>query len=210
LRPFCAGVRSPDVDSTSEVAVEVELVLLGIGGQGIQLVGSILALAAINDGRHAQMYGEYGGEMRGGKSFVNIVIGAERLRALPLVSAATHVIALHQKFWEEMVPRLGKDAIVVADRAILDHISTHGRRVEAVPGIELALQAGNSMAAGLVVMGAFAAMTGIVQVDSLISAMKEVIPSYRRQHIATNEKAIHLGANAVKPLSMPIQFSVAA
>lgn len=194
---------------TTEANLELELLLSGIGGQGVQLVGKVLALAAVSEGRHALVYGEYGGEMRGGKSIVNVVIGAERLKALPIVANASHVIAMHQKYWDEVVPRVGDGALIVADETIRGQIAAPGRRLEYLPGLDLALQAGNAQAAGFVNLAGFARMTGIVEVDSLIAAMKQLIPAYRRQHVETNEKALRLGAEAAVPLSSPILLDAA-
>jgi 2-oxoglutarate ferredoxin oxidoreductase subunit gamma len=187
-------------------ALELELLLSGIGGQGIQLVGKVLALAAVSEGRQAMVYGEFGGEMRGGKSIVNVVIGAERLRGLPIVSNASHVIAMHQKFWEEVVPRVAPDAMILTDSTIQGQLEAPGRRFEHLPGLELANQAGSAQAAGLVVLGGFAAMTGVVRIESLIEAMKQLVPAYRRQHVETNEKALRLGAAAATPGASPINL----
>lgn len=192
-----------------EAALELELFLSGIGGQGVQLVGKVLALAATAEGRHALLYGEYGGEMRGGNSVVNVVVGARRLRALPVVSSASHAIVMHLKFWDEVAPRLRADAVIATDISLADKIPGN-RRIVAVPSNDLAVQAGNPMSAGLAILGAFNAATGLVATDSLVNAMKDQIPSYRRQHVETNERAIRLGAAAVPPLSARVDLGAAA
>lgn len=163
----------------------------------------------MNEGRHALVYGEYGGEMRGGKSLVNVVIGSDRLKALPVVSNASFAIVLHQKFWDEILPRIRPTALIVTDTAVRGQLHAPGRRIEALPAADLAQQAGNVMATGFVVLAGFAAITGIVKLESLIAAMTQLVPSYRRQHIETNQKALHLGAEAVAALSAPLVFSAA-
>jgi Pyruvate/2-oxoacid:ferredoxin oxidoreductase gamma subunit len=45
----------------------------------------------------------------------------------------------------------------------------------------------------MVVTGAYAAITGIVALDSLIAAMRESLPPYRKQHAELNEKALRAG-----------------
>ena len=185
----------------------MEILLTGIGGQGVQLVGKVLAQAAVNEGRHAMVYGEYGGEMRGGKSIVNVVIGATRLRGLPVISNASHVVALHQKFWDEVLPRIASDALIVADAAVGEQLDAPGWKIETLPGIKLAEEAGNAMAAGFVMAAGFAKITGIVKTHSLIGAMKELVPSYRRQHVEINERALLSGAAAAEALSAPVAHS---
>ena len=65
------------------------------------------------------------------------------------------------------------------------------------------------MAAGFVLLGAYAAVTGVVGADSLVDAMKELVPPYRTQHVAANEAAIRAGAEAV-PRSHPAWAEVPA
>jgi 2-oxoglutarate ferredoxin oxidoreductase subunit gamma len=52
-------------------------------------------------------------------------------------------------------------------------------------------------------LGAFAAITGLVQVDSAQAAMRELVPAYRTQHVAANERAIEAGAAAVPSMAAP-------
>jgi Pyruvate/2-oxoacid:ferredoxin oxidoreductase gamma subunit len=46
--------------------VEREILLTGIGGQGIQLAAQVLARAAVASGLEVMLFGSYGGTMRGG------------------------------------------------------------------------------------------------------------------------------------------------
>ena len=62
-----------------------------------------------------------------------------------------------------------------------------------LPATEVAAEVGNPMGGTMVMAGAYAAITGLVQLDSLVAAMEESIPSYRRQHIESNERALRAG-----------------
>lgn len=178
-----------------EAGLEIELLLSGIGGQGVQMVGKTLALAAVSEGRNAQLYGEYGGEMRGGNSLVNVIVGDGPIRALPIVSAASHAIILNMKFWTEVENRIRTDALLVVDKEFAPKLPASFSPT-VVPAREIALEAGNAMATGLALLGAFAAATHVVSIDALIAAMKQQVPSYRRQHVETNSRAILMGAAA--------------
>ena len=61
--------------------MEREVVFTGIGGQGIQLVAKVLAQAAAVEGKHAMLFGIYGGAMRGSPSESTLVIGDEEIQA---------------------------------------------------------------------------------------------------------------------------------
>ena len=190
--------------------MESDLFISGIGGQGVQLVGKTLALAAINEGRHVMLTGEYGGHMRGGSTISTVVIGAEPIKSLPNLPSAGAAIALSHQFFENVATRLRPGSLVLAEETIAANLPQMADpRVTTVPAIAIATQAGNRMAAGMVMAGAYAALTGIVSPDSLVVAMKEQVPAYRRQHIETNERAIRAGAEAVPGLAFPVVLDMA-
>jgi 2-oxoglutarate ferredoxin oxidoreductase subunit gamma len=117
------------------------------------------------------------------------------------------VIALSHQYFENVSSRLRPGSLVVAEETIAGLLpDLEQPRFEVVPAIAIATEAGNRMAAGMVMAGAYAALTGVVSADSLVAAMKEQVPAYRSQHIATNERAIHAGAQAVPRLLHPIDL----
>ena len=54
--------------------MEREVLLTGIGGQGVQLAAQVLAHAALDEGRDVQLFGAYGGMMRGGNTDATLVV----------------------------------------------------------------------------------------------------------------------------------------
>jgi 2-oxoglutarate ferredoxin oxidoreductase subunit gamma len=182
--------------------MEHETFVSGIGGQGIQLISKMLAVAAMADNRHVMLNGVYGGEMRGGKSLATVVIGLKPLRALPVTAEASAAVVLHSNFWEGPRERLRPDALIVADTEISGQLSPEPTQTLArVPATKIAREIGNPLVGGMVLMSAFAAVTGLVATDQLLTAMRSLVPQHRAQHIVTNEQAIRAGAAAVEPLS---------
>lgn len=175
--------------------MEYEFFVSGIGGQGIQILCKVAALAATAEGRYSMISSEYGGSMRGGSSVGTVVIGAKRLRALPVVPKAGSAIALHHNFWEPIALKLRPNSLLVVEETMLADLShKEGHQVISIPAAKLAAEIGNPMSMSLVMLGAYNAITGLVKLDSLIDAMKQIVPSYRRQHIETNERALRIGA----------------
>jgi Pyruvate/2-oxoacid:ferredoxin oxidoreductase gamma subunit len=72
-----------------------------------------------------------------------------------------------------------------------------------VDATAVATEVGNSMAASMVILGAFCGLTQLVPVDALVEAMQQSIPSYRTQHIATNERALRAGWELLPANSFP-------
>lgn len=193
-----------------------EVIVTGIGGQGIQLAAKTLAMAATAEGRQVMMSSHYGGEMRGGQTEASVVVSDADLRAVPILESAWSAMVMHGRYWPGVAARLREGGVVVVNTSVApevlgDRASTEvgGPVVVAVPAGELAAGIGASQAAGFVLLGAYASATGIVGTDSLVESMRDLVPPYRTQHIAANEAAIRAGAGAVAR-SHPAWAEVAA
>lgn len=187
--------------------MEYESYFSGIGGQGIQLIAKTLALAATAEDRHVMLNGFYGSEMRGGISMSTVVIGNAPLIALPVTANVGAAVVLHHHFWETPHSRLRDGSLLVIDAEIADHLPPMPEhRLVQIPSTKIAREIGNPMVSGMVLMSAFNAMTGLVQTQSLLEAMRELVPPYRRQHIEANEKAIIAGADAGHGYSYPVDL----
>jgi Pyruvate/2-oxoacid:ferredoxin oxidoreductase gamma subunit len=57
------------------------------------------------------------------------------------------------------------------------------------------------MGASMIALGAFAAATGIVALDSLHAALGDVLPPHRRKLIDTNQLCLTRGAEYAQPLA---------
>lgn len=176
------------------VTTELRLFVTGIGGQGVQLIGKTVALAALRENRHVMLAGEYGGHMRGGSSVVTLVIGSDPVRALPKLPSADMVIAMSASYWEKVGPRLVPGGTIIAEQTITDSLPSGDHRVLPVPAVALGVEAGNRLSSAMAIMGAFSEITGAVGVEALEAAMREQLPPYRQQHAGTNASAIRLGA----------------
>ncbi|HUV11590.1 MAG TPA: 2-oxoacid:acceptor oxidoreductase family protein [Acidimicrobiia bacterium] len=177
--------------------MERELLMTGIGGQGVQLGALVLATAATSEGREVMYFGIYGGMMRGGNTDSTIVIADAPITTPPVVARAWSAIAMHDEFWEPLEPRLRPDGVVLVNNATFAHEITASVSVHRVAATEIAAEVGNPLGGAMTMVGAYAALTEIVTLQSLIEAMRASIPSYRRQHIEANERALRAGWDAV-------------
>ena len=66
---------------------ERELLLTGIGGQGVQLAAQVIARRATLEGRDVMFFGVYGGMMRGGNTDSTVVVADGPITAPPVVVA---------------------------------------------------------------------------------------------------------------------------
>lgn len=181
--------------------MERELVMSGIGGQGVQLASSVLASAAFAEGLEVQLFGSYGGMMRGGATEAAVVFATGLLEAPPTLSAAWSVVLMHDDYSDHARRCLHRDSVLFVNSSVVRHVEAPaGVVVVDVPATAMATEAGYPMAASLVMAGAYAAATGIVSLAALTEAVGAALPPYRSQHRQRNEAALAAGAAAVHPL----------
>ena len=188
------------------------MLLTGIGGQGVQLCAKALAMAATAEGRQAMLSAHYGGEMRGGQTEASVVVADSGLRALPILPSAGSAYVMHAAWWPPVRDRLRPGAVVVANSTVVEESvfdagadnAVPDARLFFVPATGMAAEAGAPMTAGFVLLGAYAGVTEVVSADSLVEAMKDLVPPYRRQHVEANERAIRSGHAAVSRGAAPL------
>ena len=184
--------------------MEREVLLTGIGGQGVQLAATTLGVAATSIGLEVLTFGSYGGAMRGGNTAATVVVGDARLHTPPDVDDAWAAIALHHDYWPEVRDRLRPGGLVVVDSSVFrGELDAIGSTVLEVPATTIATDAGYAQAASMVALGAFAAATHLVTLDSLTTAAHHVLPSYRAQHAGANANALTIGWEFVAAPMVP-------
>ena len=180
--------------------MEREVLLTGIGGQGVQLAAPILARAATREGRAVMALGTYGGSMRGGNTDSTLIVADRPISSPPIVSRAWSAIAAHPSFWPALRAKLRPEAVAVWNAELFGPEVEIGARVRVpVPATRIAGELGSPLAASLVLLGAYVAATGLVALDAALAAMEESVPAYRREHLAKNAAALRAGFAAAPP-----------
>jgi 2-oxoglutarate ferredoxin oxidoreductase subunit gamma len=166
----------------------------GIGGQGVQLAAQVLARAATLEDRHVLYLGTYGGTMRGGNTDSTVIIGDGPLSSPPIVAKTWAALAMHHQFWKPLEEKLRRGSLVLVNAPVFEApLDREAQRVFEVPATRIAAELGNPMGASLVLLAAFASLTQLVKLDTLVEAMRASVPSYRQQHVEANARALRTG-----------------
>ncbi len=177
--------------------MEREFLLTGIGGQGVQLGAQVLARAAILEDRHAMIFGTYGGEMRGGNTDSTLVIADAPIVTPPIISHSWGAVLMHHEFWEPTRAKLRPGSVLFINSTLFEaEFDRSPYTIIEVPASRVAIELGARQAGSMVMVGAVAAATGLVKLESLVSAMEASLPSYRKKHVPDNAKALQAGFDA--------------
>jgi 2-oxoglutarate ferredoxin oxidoreductase subunit gamma len=176
-----------------------DVIVAGFGGQGVMLIGTLLAYAAMEDGLNVTYLPVYGPEMRGGTANCTVVVSKEDIGS-PIIRLPKSLIAMNRPSLDKFQPRVQDKGVVVINSSLVDMELADRARVQAVgvPANEIADSLGNTKMANMVAIGAYAQLTGVVSLDVLKASLKKVIsPNYSKM-IPANEQAIQAGADAVR------------
>ena len=184
--------------------MERELMMTGIGGQGVQLSAQLLARAAMAEGREVMLFGNYGGMMRGGNTDATLVFGDGPIETPPTIAHTWSAIVMHHEYWEPLHQHLATGSLVMLNTTVFEgSVDWSPYVVVEVRATDIAVDVGNIQAASMVMMGAYAAVTGLVGLASLAEAVQQSLPSYRSQHVALNVAALEAGYGSVVAGSVP-------
>lgn len=172
----------------------------GTGGQGMMLMGDIIAQAAgIKEEKEILLTKSYGPESRGGACRSEIIISDDPI-AYPVVSHPDFVLAMSQLACETYTKDLAADGILLTDSGIVKKAPrlNEKKKVYEIPLTELAVDAtGKEIAANVVALGAIAVLSENLKEEYVREAVEEKFPEKFRE---SNNKAFSAGAEAARAL----------
>ena len=167
-----------------------QVMMCGLGGQGIVLAGAILGQAAFNDGKWVSSTGSYGAAARGGACRAEVVI-SERPIVFPYVIYADMLIAMYQTAHDRYIRRVKPgEGVVIYDEGFVPAMMK-GLKYVGIPASAAAIEElNNGMTANVIILSAAVEMTDLVSKNGLSSAIKEIIPERLGE---LNLKAMNIG-----------------
>ena len=174
-----------------------EVQFAGFGGQGIMLMGQILAQAAMDQGYEVVWIPSYGPEMRGGTAYCTVVI-SDRPIGSPIIRNPKHLVAMNRPSLEKFAPTVQAGGTIFINSSIIS-IDADRDDVDVikVPIIEIAKKLGNVKAANIVALAAFVSRSQVVDFELLRESVKGKFAS-REKLIPINMKALEEGQKAAR------------
>ena len=175
--------------------MQSEVQFAGFGGQGIMLMGQIMAQTAMLQGYEVVWIPSYGPEMRGGTAYCTVVI-SDRPIGSPIIRNPRHLVAMNRPSLEKFAPTVKSGGTIFINSSIIS--IDPGRDdvdIIKVPIIEIAKELGNVKAANIVALAAFVSRSQVVDFELLRKSVKDKFAS-REKLIPLNMKALEEGQKA--------------
>lgn len=178
-----------------------EIILAGFGGQGVMSMGQLLAYAGLMEEKNVSWIPSYGPEMRGGTANCSVTISDEPVSS-PIVAEPDTLIVLNRPSLEKFEKEIKPGGVLLINSSLIDLEPTRKDiKVLKIPANDLANEKlGNSRVANMIILGAFVELTGAVSIESVVNALKKVLPEYRHKLIPLNRQALEMGVDLAKNL----------
>ncbi len=175
-----------------------DVIIAGFGGQGIMMIGNLLANAAMKEGYHVTYLPVYGVEMRGGTASCTVVISSRQIGS-PVVGRPHASIVMNLPSLIKYEPLVLPKGLLIINSSLIESREAYRKDIEilAIPVNEIAIENGNPKLANMVALGAFIEKTKLVRMTSLFESLEKVLDERYYPLIPSNIKAIQIGAEFV-------------
>lgn len=156
----------------------VEIRMHGRGGQGAVIASRLLASAAFLEGKGVQTFPTFGVERRGAPVAAFVRIGSERIRNRSGAMRPQHVIVLDPSLLGavDVFAGMREGGTVLINTPRPPEVRREGSTVAAIDASGIAVRHGLGTRAmpiiNTAILGAFARISGVVTLDSLLEAIR--------------------------------------
>ncbi len=172
-----------------------DVVLAGFGGQGMLLIGKLLSLAAMSEGKEVSWVPSYGPEMRGGTANVQVTIADEPIGS-PVTSTPAAAAVMNQPSLEKFGPAIVPGgALIINSSLVKMRYERDDIQIMYLPANDLANRIGATRSPNVVVFGAYVALLGLVSPESAREQLEHQF-SRKPKVVAINLDAFQLGYDA--------------
>jgi 2-oxoglutarate ferredoxin oxidoreductase subunit gamma len=186
--------------------METDVIIAGFGGQGVMLMGKMLAYAAMRQGKEVSWLPSYGPEMRGGTANCTVVISDKPVGS-PVVAHPSAVLAMNLPSLEKFEAQMKPGGVLLVNTSLITRRpERHDILVVDVPANEIAARLDNPRGANMVALGAYLGATHALELavvseivrDTFAARPATIEPNLKAlaEGYALGEAAAHKGAAA--------------
>ena len=170
-----------------------EVIMAGFGGQGIMLMGQLLAEAGMRSGMQVSWMPSYGPEMRGGTANCSVMISEVPI-GNPVANVPSAAIVMNIQSYDKFEPRVVPGGVLLVNSSLVTKSSSRTNITQfLVPANEIASEIGDNRVANMVMLGAYLQASKAVSMEEVLKALELRLPEHRRNLLPMNQQALERG-----------------
>ncbi len=175
-----------------------KITIAGFGGQGVMLLGQLLAYAGNVESKNTLWFPSYGPETRGGTANCAVTISDKKINS-PVFSKANSLIAMNHPSLEKFKDKVVDNGIIIYNSSLIKDCNIKGKvKVYAIPANDIAQELKNSRVANMVILGSYLELTNIFSDELILSVLKELFGEDKSHLLDINREALKTGRNYIK------------
>ena len=170
-----------------------KIILAGFGGQGVIASGKLLAVAAMKEGLNVTHFPAYGAEMRGGTCNCSVIISDKPI-ASPVISTPDVLIVLNNPSLDKYKDKCATGAKLLINSSMsAGNVDRNDVEKYMIDAGKIAEELGNPRGTNMIILGAFAKITGLVKVETLANSITDVFHNFKPAVVEVNVKSLQKG-----------------
>lgn len=166
------------------------IIISGAGGQGIMLLGKIIALAAMEENKFVTWLPAYGAEVRGGSSYCMVTMSDSEVGS-PSIDKADTFILMNKPSLEKFKNKINQKSLLILNSSLIKKNNAPDGLSGPFSGI--AIDLGNIKVANMVALGFYLAHKRILSINTVFKVIENIAPADKKELIEINKKALSAG-----------------
>ena len=170
-----------------------ELIIAGFGGQGVLSLGMTLAYAGMIEGKEISWMPSYGPEMRGGTANCITILSDHKISS-PIIEQFDAAILLNQPSMEKFAAMVKPGGLVLYEcGAITQPSPRKDIDLVGIAASAAAIKMNNARTMNMIMLGAYLHWNPAGSIESVMEALKKVLPAKYHHMLPANELALFKG-----------------
>ena len=157
------------------------------------MMGYVLAVSAMKEGKEVTYLPTYGAEVRGGTANCTVIVSDEEIFS-PVASTLDYAVIMNKPSLVKYEPTLREGGIIILNSSLIDDTPSRGDvEVVRIPANDIAKALGSDRTINMIMLGALVGKTGITTKDSIMNGLAQIVKAKNASIMELNKKGLDQG-----------------
>ena len=168
-------------------------VFSGFGGQGVLMMGYVLAVSAMKDDKHVTYLPSYGAEVRGGTAACTVVVSDDEIFS-PVASTLDYAVIMNKPSLVKYEGSVDQRGVIILNSSLVeDNPTRKDIHVVRIPANDIARELGSERTINMIMLGALVGKTKIATQESIMNGLAQIVKAKNASMMELNQKAMDKG-----------------
>jgi len=170
------------------------IIIAGAGGQGVMLLGKVLAEAAMRENKFVTWLPSYGAEVRGGTAHCMVVVSDKEIGS-PYIDKADTLIIMNKPSLTKFENRVGPGGLSIINSSLAGEALDKAGTLVKQPFTDVAEKLGNVKTTNMVALGCYIGHKKIIDPTTIKKVIMDIAPKDKQSLVEINQQAFSAGLN---------------